>query len=405
MSSIPVAPSTTAQHKAVPSATYLGSFVALGLSTAVVGPSLDKLSQRVSVSKGTIGILLTVGALGYFCGALLAGQLLGRLQANHAAILGVGGLLIGLMMTAIAPSFWLLVVAQFIFGVGGAGLDVTGNSVILWLHQGGPVMAGLHMCFSLGAILAPNIVAWSLKRTSEVRLSFLLVASLMAVVVITMLLTKAPANPHVNETTTKVALTGRQPQLLGLGVLFYVTAVGVEVSIISWIVDYGVARKLERETTATQLATTFLFAFFIGRLLSVPIAKFGKPFVILLVDLAITMGGLTIMLVVADRQAMWIGCALVGLGLASLFPAMLSMAEPVLPSTGLVTSSFLAGSSVGSMTFPVAIGYLLTKSGADALPAVMLAGSAACLVTVLAFNAVAKAHVHAVSAQTGSVHG
>jgi fucose permease len=109
-----------------------------------------------------------------------------------------------------------------------------------------------------------------------------------------------------------------------------------------------------------------------------------------LVDIALTMAGLTVMLMMADRTAMWIGSALVGLGLASLFPSMLSLAEPVLPSTGLVTSSFLAGSSVGSMTFPFLIGYLLDRSGANALPTVLLAGTAACGLTIVAFQWVAK---------------
>jgi fucose permease len=395
MSSIPFAEYPRAQpSRLVPSATYLGAFIALGVSTVILGPAVDKLAQRSGVSKGTIGLLFTIGALGYLCGSVSVGQLLSHMKANHVAASGVAILISGLIITAIGPSFLILVIGQFLVGFGGAGVDVTGNSVILWLHQGGPMMAALHLCFSIGSILSPILIAQSLIHTNEVRLGFFVVAAIMACVFVTFLVTNGPTNPHVSETNTKVRLTGRQPQLLGLGILFYLTAVGVEVSFFNWIVDYGVARGLVRTAGATGLATTFSVAFFVGRLLSVPIAKFGKPVIILLSDIAITMFGLSIMLAVADRKAMWVGSAFVGIGLASLFPAMLSMAEPVLPSTGLVTSSFLAGSSVGSMTFPALIGYLLAKSGADALPSVMLAGTAVCGVTVWAFHSVAKTQLH-----------
>ncbi len=380
-----------ARHTTIPTAAYLSSFVGLGVSTILLGPAIDTLASRSGVDKGRIGVLFTVGAIGYMIGSLLVGQMLSRFAANRVAAIGVSVLIIGLLTTAFAPTFWLLAISQLFVGAGGAGLDVTGNSVILWLHQGGPVMAALHLCFSIGAILAPILIAKSLDWTGEVRVGFLVVAAIMGIILVGLLTTRGPLNPHTNETNTKVRLAGKQPKLLGIGVLFYLTAVGVEVSFFNWIVDYGVARGLTRTGTATALATTFSVAFFVGRFLSVPLASLKKPFAILLLDIALTMGGLGIMLVVHDRSAMWVGSALVGLGLASLFPSMLSLAEPVLPSTGLVTSAFLAGSSVGSMTFPVLIGYLLDRSGANALPAVLLVGSGLCGLTVVAFRSVAKA--------------
>jgi fucose permease len=110
----------------------------------------------------------------------------------------------------------------------------------------------------------------------------------------------------------------------------------------------------------------------------------------LLIDIGLTIAGLAVMLFVPDSSAMWLGSALVGVGTASLFPSMLTLAEPVLPSTGFVTSAFLAGSSIGSMTFPFAIGYLLDRTGANAVPTVLLGGTIACGLTVLAFQRVAK---------------
>jgi MFS transporter, FHS family, Na+ dependent glucose transporter 1 len=267
-----------ASHRSIPTAMYFSAYVGLGVSTILLGPAIDTLATRSGVDKGRIGLLFTFGAVGYLVGSLLVGQALNRFKANTVAAFGVTVLVVGLATTAFAPSFWLLAVSQLLVGLGGASLDVTGNSVILWLHQGGAAMAALHLCFSIGAILAPILIAKSIDWTGEVRVGFLVVAAIMAAVLVGLLITRGPANPHTNESTNRVRLTGKQPLLLGIGVLFYLTAVGVEVSYFNWIVDYGVAKGLARTGAATALATTFSVAFFVGRFLSVPLARLGRPF-------------------------------------------------------------------------------------------------------------------------------
>ncbi len=372
---------------------FLSSFVGLGVVTMLLGPSIDQFAIRTGVDKGTVGLLFTVGSVGYMVGSLVTGRVLEQLKATHAGLIGLGLMILALLLGAVAPSLWLLGIGQFLNGFGGAFLDVSANSVILWLHQGGPMMAALHLCFSIGAIFSPLLIARSLDWTGEIRLAYVFVAGILALFVFAMLSTTPPRNPHTTETETRTRLVGNQRSLLGLGVLFYMSYVGVEVGFAGWIVDYGVERGLARTGGATVLATVFFFGFAAGRALGVLTARIAPPFTVLMIDVAVCVMGLAVMLGSETRVAMWVGTGLFGIGTASMFPAMLSLAEPVLPSTGLVTGLFLAGSSIGSMTLPPLIGWLLTRSGADALPVVVLVGTLLCGLIVVAFVRVSRSSI------------
>jgi MFS transporter, FHS family, Na+ dependent glucose transporter 1 len=369
---------------------FLSSFVGLGLVALMLGPSVNQFAVRSEVSKDTAGILFTVGAVGYLVGSLLCGRLLAQHEARQVGIVGLGVIVSSLLLCAVAPSLWLIGVGQVLLGLGAALVDVTGNSVILWVHQGGSMMAALHLCFSIGAIFSPLLIARSLDWTGEVRVAYLVAAAVLAALMLAVAASDSPVNPHASESGVSGKLTGKQPALLALGILFYMFYVGVEVGFGGWIVDYGVERGLARTGAATGLATVFFFAFAVGRAIGVPFARRATPLVMLATDVGLCTVGLLVMLTTNAPVAMWMGTALFGVGTASMFPAMLSLAEPVLPSTGTVTSLFLAGSSIGSMTLPWLIGRLLTSRGADSMPIVVLIGTLICGLIVLTFRWVAQ---------------
>jgi fucose permease len=52
-----------------------------------------------------------------------------------------------------------------------------------------------------------------------------------------------------------------------------------------------------------------------------------------------------------------------GLGMASIFPTMIVLAESRMTVTGAVTGWFLVGSSAGGMTVPWLIGQLFESTG------------------------------------------
>lgn len=368
-------------------AAYLGSFIGLGAASLLVGPSIDTFRTWTGASKGRIGILFTVWAMGYFVGSLVAGRLLARHGAHP--VLGVGLLVAaaGLLAIPFAHKLDALALLQIVLGFGCGMVDVTGNSAVLWVYRGGPIMNALHLSFAIGATVAPVIVARSLAWTGGLRVGYGVIAAMLGLFAWRVFIAPSPVNPH-DEVDAR--LTRRQRSLVALGVLWFFAYVGVEVGFAGWIFEYGVARGLARNGASTWLGTAFLGAFAVGRLLSIPIAGRARPFPVLMTDVAVCAGALALLLIGGRAQpALWIGTLVFGLGTASMFPTMLSLAEPVIPSTGAVTSAFLAGSSVGTMIIPWAIGRLLDSAGPSAMPKVVLAGTLTTGLVVLGFRAIA----------------
>ena len=73
----------TPRERAIATAAYYASMLALEFGTAVVGPTLAGLASRTGSSIGTIGIVFTATALGYLFGSLLSGRWFDRLSGHR----------------------------------------------------------------------------------------------------------------------------------------------------------------------------------------------------------------------------------------------------------------------------------------------------------------------------------
>lgn len=368
---------------------HLGAFVALGCVTLLLGPSLETFRLGAGVSRARIGLLITTSAGGYLFGSLLSGRLLRHRPAHHVMSAGLVIMAAAMAMITAAHGLGALAAFEVVIGFGAGFVDVTGNSVVLWTHRGGPVMNALHLCFGLGATAAPILVNRSLAWTNSIRGAYLIVAAVMVALAAVIGRRPSPPDPH-NDVSGSGFPQGKGLQV-GLVVLFFMAYVGVELGFVSWIFEYGVARGLDRQREASWLGTAFLAAFTLGRLISIPVATRVRPRAVLRSDVLLCVTGLTVMLIGGRQVAsMWTGTIMFGLGTASMFPTMLSLAEPHIPSTSTVTSAFLVGSSVGSMFLPWVIGALIDRFGPAAMPIVVLVGTGICATMVVAFDVVSR---------------
>jgi len=368
---------------------HLGAFVALGCVTLLLGPSLETFRLGAGVSRARIGLLIATSAVGYLFGSLLSGRLLRSRSSHHVMSAGMVIMAAAMALITTVHGLWALAVFEVVIGFGAGFVDVTGNSVVLWTHRGGPVMNALHLCFGLGATTAPILVNRSLAWTNSIRGAYLIVAAV--VVALAVVIGRRPSPPDPHDDVSGSGIPKGKGLQVGLVVLFFMAYVGVELGFVSWIFEYGVARGLDRQREASWLGTGFLAAFTLGRLISIPVATRVRPRAVLRSDVVLCVTGLTVMLI-GGRQvaAMWTGTIMFGLGTASMFPTMLSLAEPHIPSTSTVTSAFLVGSSVGSMFLPWVIGALIDRFGPAAMPIVVLVGTVICATMVVAFDAVSR---------------
>ena len=372
-------PSKTARHWPT-SLSYFAIFVALGMGTASLGPTLSGLAEQTSTELDAISFLFTAHALGYMFGSFFGGRLYDRMP-GHSLMAGMLALMAGMMaLIPLAPTLWVLAIAWFLQGISGGALDVGGNTLIVWVHgrNVGPFMNALHFFFGIGSFLAPVIVGQALTLSGGISWAYWILALLVLPVALWLLRVPSPSSPsrtphdaHQSGSSEEDALRSERQQtttgigkvvlLIALLLLFYV---GAEASFGGWIHTYAIALDLNDAATAAYLTSAFWGALTFGRLVSIPLAARYRPRSILLADLLGCLASVGIVLLwPASPVAVWLGALGLGLAMASVFPTAISLAERRIPITGQVTGWFLVAASTGAMSVPWLIGQLFEPLG------------------------------------------
>lgn len=336
--------------------TYYLAFIALGLTTASLGPTLLGLSEQTGSTLGQISFLFTARSFGYMSGSFIGGRLFDRLPGHRTMALALVVIAITLTAVPIAPFLWILIGLMLIMGACEAMMDVGGNTLIVWVHRDGvaPYMNGLHLFFAVGALISPLLFAQVVLFTSGFGWGYWLLALLMVPVMIRLL---PLPNPQPLVTRAEQASVRPNVLLLALIVIFFVMLAGAELGFGGWVYTYAVRANMADEATARYLNSAFWAAFLTARIASIPIATRVRPRMIIFGDLILALTGIALILLLPSSvAALWGGTILFGLGIASTFPTILNFASRHLTITGSVTGWFFVGVSLGSMTIPLLIG-------------------------------------------------
>lgn len=359
---------------------YYLAFIALGLGVASLGPTLPGLAEQTKTTVEGISILFAARSAGFLIGALLMGRLYDRFRGHH--IMASAIVLIAIMMAVVplTPVLWLLTAVFFLLGLFEPGIDVGGNTLIVWLHRDkvGPYMNGLHFFFGVGAFLSPIIIAWAIATTDGIEWAYWVLAGLMILPAIYISRLPSPTMPPriMSDATGQTAWL-----LVGLIAVFFFLYAGAEVAYGGWIFSFAISEGVATETTAAYLTSAFWGALTIGRLIAIPIATRFRNRTIIFADLIGCLAAVgLIILRPQSATAVWVGTIGLGLFMASVFPTTLSLAERHLHVSGKTTSYFFVGASVGGMTIPYFIGQQFETVG----PLATMTTIFACLVAATA---------------------
>lgn len=349
--------------------TYYAAFIALGLTTASLGPTLLGLSEQTGSQLSQISFLFTTRALGYLVGSFIGGRLYDRLPGHRTMAIALLAAAALLAFVPTIPTLWVLTAVLLAIGFAEGVIDVGGNTLIVWVHRErvGPYMNGLHLFFAVGAFLSPLLIAQMILLTGTFGSGYWLLAVLLIPVALVLfpLPNPAPIVSHTEHASVRPNLL-----LLGLFVILFLLVAGSENAFGGWIFTYAVKADLADAQTAAYLNAAFWGAFMLSRIASIPIAARVRPRVIVLTDLALALAGLGILLAFSSAQwALWGGTILFGLGIASAFPTLITFAGRHMVITGAVTGWFFVGASLGGMILPWLIGQYFETIG----PAFMLA--------------------------------
>jgi fucose permease len=341
---------------------YYLAFIVLGLSAAVLGPTIQGLAGNTGSTIGQISILFTTQAFGYLLGSLASGWRFDRVPPHPllAALLVL--LAAAFALVPLTPTLLLLAGLFFLVGLSQSSLDVGGNTLLVWVHQDrvGPRMNALHFFFGLGAFLAPLIVARVIVISGDIIWAYWLVALVALAPALILFRLASPRAPAQSTADGRRA----DPLLVILIAALFFLFVGAELGFGGWIYTYGVETGLATAETAGYLTSFFWGALTLGRLLSIPLAARLRPPAILGIDFVGLVGFMVLLLGWSQVPGVaWIAGFGFGLSMANVFPTLMTLAEAHLPITGRITSWFIVGSSLGSMIIPWLMGQSLERRG------------------------------------------
>ena len=350
-------------------------FAANGAAFASLFSRMPDLQREHGLGDGTLGLILLAGALALMVSQPLAGAVAAR--SGSRALTVAGGLAyVGLLaLPGLAPSPVLFGAAIIAIAATSGALDVSMNAQAIAVSQRHEreIFASFHAAFSFGALAGAG--AGGLAAAAGLRPSVhLAIAS--AVLIAIVLVVRRGLLPADADARADVARFARPTRgLAALGALAF-CALLAEGSIGDWSAIY-----LDRETEAGPALAAFGLAAFsltmgFGRLAADPLAERFGPATVVRSGGLLGVAGLTLALAGGSAATGIAGFAVMGIGLAGLFPLALRAAAggdgAAAPALAAVSTTGYAGFIAG----PALIGLL---SDATSLPTALALVGLLCL--------------------------
>jgi MFS family permease len=339
-------------------------FAANGAAFASLFSRMPDLQRQHGLGDGTLGIVLLVGALALMVAQPIAGAVAARRGSRALTVAGGLGYMGLLALPGLAPSPLLFGAAIIVLAAASGALDVSMNAQAIAVSERHEreIFASFHAAFSFGALAGAG--AGGLAAAAGLRPSVhLALASVVLVAIV--LVARRGLLPAGADARADVALFARPTRgLAALGALAF-CALLAEGSIGDWS-----AILLDRETEAgPSLAALGLAAFSLtmgfGRLAADPLAERFGPATVVRGGGLLGAAGLALALAGGSAATGIAGFAVMGAGLAGLFPLALRAAagggDAAAPALAAVSTTGYAGFIAG----PALIGLL---SDATSLP-------------------------------------
>lgn len=131
----------------------LSTLFIVGAGSAILGPAVPVYEQQFTLTTAISGLLVSTLWIGCLTGVLAMYFLGAHIEPRPPLALVV----IGSILLAIAPAFWVALLGALIFGIGYGAIAALFNARVLHAFgsQGASRIGMLNALYSLGAIIAP----------------------------------------------------------------------------------------------------------------------------------------------------------------------------------------------------------------------------------------------------------
>jgi MFS family permease len=338
--------------------------IGVGWGAGNVGPVVTPLAHAFHTSLTGVGLLSgTVYFAAILIGTPLAVPLTTRTGAVRATAVAAVTMALGNALFALGPGFGGLVAARVLVGAGTAVSLIAGpvmarelGGVRLLGLFGGGITLGIAVALGLGSVLADAGVDWQVGFVISAAVCLAPLPALPKRVA------GAPAPRPDLAFLRKAVRTATIWRLLAL----FVAANGVPLIVGAWLVAYLVREAHLRTALAGALAFVVFGLTTVARPIGARLAARGRSFAILAGGgCAVGAGGLLALAASRSLPLALVAVALMGVGFAMPYAAMLDAAQRVFPEQPTATLAILqTGPNVVPMIVIPLVGSALARGNA-----------------------------------------
>lgn len=368
------------------------AFISLGLPDALLGVAWPTMADEFSTTIDRLGIIMTGGTVGYALSSFMIGAIVNRIGLAGLLIQSASLTVIALVLFVIVPDWYWMPFVALIAGLGGGGIDA-GLNAYVEKHYSSRIMQWLHASFGVGVTIGPAIMTLSLAMTGLWRPGYLLVAFLMLLMLSAFihyrsLWSDQPETSETEEQGNASMLATLKLPAAWLSMLAFFLYTSTEIGLGFW------AFTLLTESRGVELATAGLWvtiywgSFTVGRMAAGVLAPKLGEMRLTLYGMFISLIGLVLFTLQMGGPGGVYGLALIGLGFAPTFPALLSTtSERVAKAhvTNLIGMQ-ISAAGVGLVVMPLSLGLLVSNVGLEALAQVFLAMTASVFLLLISIR-------------------
>ena len=332
-----------------------GAMFQHGIVLLALGPLVPEMIESFQIDESAVGVLLSVGSLGFMIGPILAGMLIDRRGIRSAFVVGIVLEIAFLVVFGLSPSFWLATAANFFVRFGSSFIETGANvmpSLIATRRSAHALMNFIHLFFSVGAFVGPLGIGLFLSSSTSWRpvFFFLIVPTVLLFVGVERVRIASDVRkaslPRKSTGGILVVLKRRSTWFGSLSLFLYV---GAEIGISAWIVLY-LQRIHDFSVFVSSAGLSVLWiSIMLGRCLNSVLGnRYSAATLVTFSGIGGAVGGI-LLLYTSSMILVFVLLGWIGLCLAGVFPNIMAEINRRDPERiGAVTAIMTTGAAAGA---------------------------------------------------------
>jgi fucose permease len=360
------------------------AYISLGLPDGLLGVAWPSVRHDFGLNHDSLGALMISMTAGYLLSSFFGGRLTAHFRLGSlltASTLAAG---LALLTYAVAPGWWVMVVAGVAAGLGGGGIDVSLNMYVASNH-GDRLMQWLHASYGIGATIGPMIMTTAIALSGSWRWGYSIVGTLQLALTLCFLLTismweKQPGEPAAPQEAapskahdTSVKQTLRLPAVW-LSLFLFFLYMGVEVAFGAWSYSLLTESRGVSPRLAGYWISSFWGLFTIGRISAGIYTRRIRRLRLIMGSLLAALCATVILALNINTPVNLAAITAIGLAIAPILPALLSGTEERVGKEHAPNAiGFqIAAMSAGGAAIPSITGIIAQKFSLEGIPIFML---------------------------------